>query len=160
MAWGVVRTHGGEEARAEDNLRNQGYVTLLPRFRELVRKRGRWVQESPVLFPRYLFVEIEERWRSIFSTRGVAGMLMDGERPALLREGELERLGIGADGYVTLPDSMVSLVGRSVRVESGPFEGFEGLCTGMTGEQRGKVLLSLMGRKVPAQFDTVQLAVA
>lgn len=159
MAWGVVRTHGGEEARAEENLRRQGYTVLLPRFRARVKRRGRWLVELQPLFPRYLFVEIDGAFRSIFGTRGVAELFMEGESPALVRRGEIEALCADAEGIVDVAE--VSIVGSAVLVEGGVFDGHRGLCTGMlSGGQRATVLLQMLGRSVSALVDAGQLAAA
>jgi transcriptional antiterminator RfaH len=160
MAWGVARTHGGEEARARENLERQGYNVRLPRYRETVVRRGRRVVELVPLFPRYIFVDVSQGFRSIFGTRGVAELFMWGEKPALVRDAEMQAIMAGADAedVVALPAD--PLVGKKVLVRSGVCADMVGLCEGMSGAQRVRVLLKMLGRDVRVTLDRHCVAAA
>ena len=72
--WYVVNTQSHQEARADENLRRQGFYSWLPRFRRPRKHARRTDYVSAPLFPGYLFVRLDpeaERWRSINGTFGV-----------------------------------------------------------------------------------------
>ena len=76
LSWLLVYTKPRAESWTDINLRNQGFVTLLPR----VASRGRFVP----LFPRYVFVgyEADDRTDPIGNTLGVLYVVQCGPRPA------------------------------------------------------------------------------
>jgi|HubBroStandDraft_6_1064221.scaffolds.fasta_scaffold00056_106 transcriptional antiterminator RfaH len=139
MAWGVVYAQAQCERVAGRNLERQGYEVFLP---ECQTRKG-----VRPLFPRYLFVLLDlYRWWPITGTRGVSGLLMNGERPGAVEDEVIEELKRrrGDEGLVRLERFGV---GDRVRVDEGPFSGLEGLVTGNS-RRRVEVLLSIMNRKV------------
>jgi hypothetical protein len=87
--------------------------------------------------------------------------MMNGERPALLPAGEVDRLHAmkGADGLVTLPQATFRL-GQFLTVEAGAFAGLSALYDGQASRERCFVLLSLMGRSVRTTVPEGDLAAA
>jgi transcriptional antiterminator RfaH len=76
ITWLLLYTKPNAEAWTEVNLRNQGYVSLIPR----VAQRGGF---RP-LFPRYVFAghSADLSQRPLASTSGVLYVVMCGDRPA------------------------------------------------------------------------------
>jgi transcriptional antiterminator RfaH len=140
--WSCVYTQPQAERRAAAGLGEQGYECYLPMMRK--RLGG----ECP-LFARYLFVFIGNRWSSIDGTRGVTGLLMDGDRPARLRNGERFiaelRRRQDVNGLVELERFRR---GDLVRVEKGPLRGLVGLYQGMSNRERVNVLMTMLGAEV------------
>ena len=72
--WYVVQTHPHAESRAMEQLRQQGFVTYLPKLLKQRRHARKVETVIRPLFPRYLFVLVDittQRWRAIHSTIGV-----------------------------------------------------------------------------------------
>jgi transcription elongation factor/antiterminator RfaH len=151
--WGVAQTETRREATAARFLADQGFVTYLPRIR--VQKR---VQP---LFPSYLFVRIESRWWNINQTIGVIALLTTGDAPARLRDNVIEIIKAKErGGIVRLPDPNQLRSGARVRITRGSFEGHIAIYQGMSGKDRERVLLNLLGRKVLAEVHKQDLVPA
>ncbi len=82
LEWKLVYTKARCESWSEANLRNQGFVTLMPRVRAGERDGGG--RSFAPLFPRYLFVGHTpgRDLDTIPNTRGVLRLVYFGERPA------------------------------------------------------------------------------
>ena len=156
--WYAVHTHPQAEGRAAFHLTRQGYGVYLPRYLKR-RSHARKVDHVPApLFPRYLFVNIDEsagRWRSINSTVGVSHLVCQGTRPmevpgeiiASIREQENET------GIVSLNPTKALRPGDKVLVNAGPFDQRVGLFEELSDNQRVTLLLGLMGQQVRVQLN-------
>lgn len=153
MSWSVACLTPNGERRALVNLEHQGFTSYAPRCR--VRRK------VTALFPNYLFVLIEDAWRSLSGTRGVARVIMNGERPGLLPEGYVEALREreGADGVIDIDEARFAR-GQTVRVEAGAFDGLTALYDAPSGLDRCYVLLNLLGRSVRVSVAEGALAAA
>ena len=143
MYWTAAQLLPRREALALHCLKLAGYSTYLPRTRERRIVRGRKVDVKPPLFPGYAFISIEQQWRRARWSPGVAGLCMDGARPARVPDAiiaEIRAREIG--GLVELPQLKP---GDRVRVTRGPFAGLAGLCVEQTAHERVAILLSLLG---------------
>lgn len=150
--WSVAQTETRRENTAAQFLADQGYSTYLPKIR-IAHKR------IVPLFPSYLFVRIVDRWWNVNKTIGIIGLLTAGDHPAQVRDGIVETIRAKErGGIVRLPPPQGLREGQQVRVLRGSFEGHIGLYQGMSGKDRERVLLDLLGRKVPVDFhkDDIQ----
>ena len=160
--WGVVVAKPRSELKAIINLTNQGYECYCPMVRESIKRQGKTAFVERALFPRYLFIHIVGVWRSILGTFGVSGMLLDGEKPALMGSNIIGALKTreNALGFVVLPEKRAAFKrGRKVRVENGPFQGSFALVEGMPSHERVLVLMQVLGRETRVEFGAVDLAV-
>jgi transcriptional antiterminator RfaH len=161
--WYVVNTQGQKEARAQMNLRRQGFEAWLPQFRRRRRHARRVDSVLAPLFPSYLFVRLDpeiDRWRSINGTFGVVRLLCNGNTtPLAVPDGLVEEIMRRCDesGAVVLPRRRLA-VGEAVRVAFGPFADLEGLFQEMSGRDRVVLLFDMLGRKVRASVPVVGLA--
>jgi len=166
MRWFVVHTRAHAEKQAAAHLRNQGFATYLPCYRKR-RSHARRIEvvQAPV-FPRYLFIQMDEQsapWRAVRSTVGVVDIVRLGERPAPVPAGVVEAIQAreDRDGLVCLAQPDPFNRGERLRIAVGAFQGQTGLfeCTGEN--ERVVVLLELLGRdirvSVPA-MDVVRAA--
>jgi transcription antitermination factor NusG len=97
------------------------------------------------MFPSYAFVAITNGWHCARWSIGVAALIMDGERPAIVRDEIIA--GIRArekGGIVELPVRKLAR-GDAVRVTSGPLRDLIGLYQGQAPHERVAVLLALFG---------------
>jgi len=145
------------------NLRQQGFECYCPMIREKMERRGEVAFIERALFPRYLFIKIQDVWKSVTSTFGVSSMIMADEAPALLDDFVIESLKCREDvsGFVVLPDKEDTFKrGLRARVESGLFAGRNALVEGMTSETRVVVLMRLLGRETRVELAADDLAIA
>ena len=157
--WYLVQSKPRNEARALENLVRQGYETYLPLMEVERLQRGKLLRKMEPLFPRYLFLHLEEgndNWGPIRSTLGVAGMVRFGQ------------------SYAAVPDTVIDHIrartqevkktlfeaGDSVQVVSGPLLGLEGVFEIADGEQRSFVLLEFMQKQQRVSISTADLRVA
>jgi transcriptional antiterminator RfaH len=141
------KPHG--EFVAQENLVRQGYRVYLPRLEVRRRRRGQWVDVVEVLFPRYIFIRINELKQSmapIRSTRGLVGMVKFGGQPAAIDDEVIEALMEREDAGLHRDSGPHFNSGETVRIVDGPLAGMEGVFEQEDGEQRVTVLLDLLGK--------------
>ncbi len=151
--WYVVHTQPHNEGRAEVNLRQQGFVTYLPRYLRSRRHARRTETVARPLFPRYLFVCLDlarDRWRSVQSTFGVSHLVIAGEEPLSLPDGVVDEIRAreGGDGYVALGLPAGIGPGSPVRLIDGIFADARGVLERIADDRRVSILLKLLGREV------------
>ncbi|WP_294255768.1 transcription/translation regulatory transformer protein RfaH [Propionivibrio sp.] len=146
--WYVVYTRPRQEARALENLRNQGFVCFLPTLSAERLRGGRQVEIAEALFPRYLFVYLEvgrSNWSTIRSTRGVVKLVEFGGVAARIPEAFISALAEQPTQQKKLFE-----VGERLKVIDGPFVGIETelvrLYRTSDGEARVIVLMELLMR--------------
>src|ERR1700752_4987648 len=105
--WFVVQTQVNGEAKAAQNLKQQGYDVYLPRYLKRRRHARKVDFTAKPLFPRYVFVAIDmatQRWRSVQSTYGVSRLVTNGDEPAMVPEGVISTLKAREDakGFVKI----------------------------------------------------------
>lgn len=151
--WYVAHTQPQKEARAELNLRQQGFVTYLPRYKRTRRHARRTETVTRPLFPRYLFVALDiarDRWRFVQSTFGISNLILAGDLPAPLSEGVIDDIRQREDalGFVELGLPAGVVPGSTVKLLDGVFAEHTGVLSRIVDEYRVAVLLKLLGRDV------------
>ena len=158
-----MRSLPRQEARAEFHALNQGFRVFLPRISKAVRHARRLRTVRSAIFPTYMFVILDlgrDRWRSINGTFGVASLIMAGETPQPVPIGIVEQLIDFADDQGLVRFERDLSIGQSVRVTSGPFANTIGCLERLDASGRVRVLLEIMGGKVPALLDRSALEAA
>ncbi len=161
--WYVVHTLPVREIRARTHLENQGFRTFLPQRLKTVRHARKFSTVMAPFFPRYLFVSLDlmrDRWRSINGSVGVASLIMQGELPQPVPVGVVETLQSVMDirGHLNFEKSF--RVGDRVRLTSGPLAEQLGICERLDDSGRVRVLLDIMGGRIPVQVESRQLVAA
>lgn len=163
MRWFVVHTRVHAEKQAAAHLRNQGFTTYLPCYRKR-RSHARRIEivQAPV-FPRYLFIQMDEKtapWRAVRSTVGVTDIVRQGERPASVPDGIVQAIQAreDRDGLVSLMPQEQFHKGERLRIAAGTFEGQTGLFECAGDEERVVVLLELLGRTVRVSMPALDVA--
>jgi transcriptional antiterminator RfaH len=155
--WYVVQAQPHGENKAVAHLERQGFGAYLPRYLKKRRHARRIDFVAAPLFPRYLFVSFDmsvHRWRSIYSTVGVSRLVCVGDSPTPVAEGIVEGLQKREiDGLVKLENRPQFQVGDPVRIVEGAFTDCLGLYDGYPDNDRVRILLDLLGRKVRVTVD-------
>lgn len=162
--WYVVNTQAKRELVAANNLRRQNYEVFLPCTWRTVRHARKVTSVKAGYFPGYLFVLLDldlDRWRPIESTVGVLRIIKGGDRPLATPDGLIQALlaATGPDGVLDLADP-VTRPGQSVRITRGPFADQLAIVERSSGEDRVRVLLSVLGQQAPVDIVRYDLAVA
>ena len=149
--WVVAVTKSQRERWAAENVQRQGFDYYLPQT--LSEPQPQRAQKPECLFPRYLFVRTNGRWRCLLGTFGVIGLVMQGEAPATMTEETLERLKAreDANGFIRLPSDPQQKfrAGDAVRISSGSFSGCKGIYQRTDSKERARILLDYLGRRTP-----------
>ncbi len=163
--WFVAHTQPHAEAKATAHLNRQGFEIYFPRYLKRRRHARRVETVARRCFPRYLFVAVDmaaQRWRSIYSTVGIARLVCNGDEPTAVPDGVVEALKSreDADGFIKLDYRPQFRAGDKIRVLDGAFSSCLGLFEGMAERERITILLDLLGRKVRVVLDADLVAAA
>ena len=152
LRWYLLHTKPSREALAQHHLERQGFEVYYPRLRQWVRWRGQLKERVVALFPRYLFLHLNEGQQSlrpVHSTIGVASVVRFGWQYTVVSEAVIRELQMRADadtGLHQLTGAPALARGAPVRVCAGAFDGLEGIFQRPAGADRVVVLLALLGR--------------
>jgi transcriptional antiterminator RfaH len=163
--WYLIHTKPAGERGAQLHLQRQGYQTYLPRLLQQVRRRGQLQAQVVPLFPRYLFLHLDEGRQCLTpvrSTAGVASVVRFGACFATVPEQIIGELRARADPQTGLHALRTPPPGPGmpVRIEGGAFAGLQGVFERADGAHRVVVLLRLLGeeRKVHVPATLVSAA--
>ena len=162
LRWYLIQTKPAGESIAQSHLERQGYEVYCPRLAKLTRRHGHWKDRIVALFPRYLFLRLDEGRQSLApacSTVGVTATVRFGHEYATVPEHVIDHLRgreDAATGLHRLNEGSLC-AGMPVRVITGPFEGLEGIFERKAGAERVMVLLNLLGQgtRVRVPLDCV-----
>jgi transcriptional antiterminator RfaH len=163
LRWYLIQTKPSGESVAELNLLRQGYELYFPRAIKPGRRRGQLCEHVVALFPRYLFLRLDEGRQPltpVSSTTGVAGVVRFGFSYAIVPDSVIRDLRAREDvatGLHRVGRSFTLVPGMSVQVRMGPFDGLEGVFERQAGADRVVVLLKLLGQtaRVQVPMDSV-----
>lgn len=161
--WYVANTHVNSEVNAAGHLRRQDFSVYLPMYKKLRSHARRKEYVSRPLFPRYLFVGINDanqRWRAINSTIGIQHLVSFDGSPMPVRNDIIAGLRAREDetGMVTLATRSLFKKGDSVKLLGGALCEQVGFFDSIDDKMRVTILLDLLGRqlRVRAPVENVQ----
>lgn len=147
-----------QEAIAAVNLSRQGYENYCPKFATKQVNKPTIIRP---LFPRYIFILIDQFWSSILGTRGISRVLLGDNGPATLPETVITELKSREQhGLVTLMSPPKFRPGDPVKTDAGPLVGHALVYEGMSSHDRVRVLADLLGRKVIIELPEKSLIAA
>lgn len=167
--WFVIHTYSGYENKVKANLEKRVesmcmedkiFRVLVPMEEEIEIKDGKKRITKKKIFPGYVLVEMimdDDSWYVVRNTPGVTGFVGSGNKPISLHPSEVRSI-LRQMGVDEPRQKVIYVAGQSVRVISGPFDGFIGVIDEVNLE-RGKlrVLVSLFGRETPVELDFGQV---
>ncbi len=172
--WYVVRAVSGQEAKVKlyiekeiEHLGMQDYVDqiLVPTEKVFLIRNGKKVSKERNFFPGYVMIEaalVGEVVHVIKSITGVIGFLgaTKGGDPVPLRISEVNRI-LGKVDELAETDELMNIpfvVGETVKVTDGPFNGFNGVVEEINEEKRKLlVMVKIFGRKTPLELSFMQV---
>jgi len=144
-AWYVVHTKPRNEARALENLQNQGFECFMPTMEVEKRVRHRVQHVVVPMFSRYLFIRLSDttqNWAPIRSTLGVSRLVSFGNQPSKAPDTLIDFLRLAPAQEL----ERLFAVGDAVQMLDGPLKGLQGTYQAHDGEMRGMILVDLLGQ--------------
>ncbi|MDP4587730.1 MAG: transcription termination/antitermination protein NusG [Flavobacteriales bacterium] len=172
--WYVVRAISGKEKKVKEYIESeiaalglQDFVgqVLIPMEKVYQIRNGKKVSKERSFFPGYVLVEIAmigEVPHVIKGINNVIGFLgaEKGGDPVPLRMSEVNRI-LGKVDELAETDEELNIpfiVGETIKVIDGPFNGFNGTIEEINEEKRKlKVMVKIFGRKTPVELGYLQV---
>ena len=172
--WYVVRAVSGQENKIsgyiQSEVERQGlsdYLedVLIPTEKVVQIRNGKKIQKERTYFPGYIMIkanlggEMVHVIRSITNVIGFLGETKGGD-PVPLRKSEVNRM-LGKVDELSLNADDVAIpfvLGETVKVVDGPFNGFNGTIEKINEEKRKlEVMVKIFGRRTPLELSYLQV---
>ncbi len=172
--WYVIRAISGKEKKVklfiEDEVNRLGLgehlsQVLIPTEKVYQIRNGKKISKERNFFPGYVLIEADlvgEIPHIIRNTTNVIGFLgaEKGGEPLPLRQAEVNRILGKVDELADSEEELKIpfIVGESVKVIDGPFNGFNGFIEEINEEKKKlKVMVKIFGRKQPLELSFMQV---
>lgn len=172
--WYVLKSISGKEIKVKDYIEKEfKYLGLerhlgeivIPMEKTIQIRDGKKIQKEKPLYKGYIFIEVElvgEVPHNIRNISGVIGFLSEvkGGDPVPMRKAEINRM-LGKIDELSEQEELVHipyLVGETVKVSDGAFNGFNGTIESINEEKRKlEVMVLIFGRKTPLELSFMQV---
>jgi len=172
--WYVLRAIGGKEKKVKEYIENEiangdlkDFVdqVLIPTEKVYQIRNGKKISKERNFFPGYVLIEaalVGEVAHTLRNIPNVIGFLGDtkGGDPVPMRQNEVNRI-LGRVDELAENDEEISVpfvVGATVKVVDGPFNGFNGTIEGINEEKKKlQVMVKIFGRKTPLELSFMQV---
>ena len=174
MKWYVLRAISGKEKKVKEYIENeiargdlQGFVTqvLLPAEKVYQIRNGKKISKERSLYPGYVLIEaalvgeVTHILRNIPNVIGFLGATKGGD-PVPMRQNEVNRILGKVDEMADSNEELNNpfMVGETVKVIDGPFNGFNGTIEAINEEKKKlQVMVKIFGRKTPLELSFIQV---
>jgi transcriptional antiterminator NusG len=172
--WYVLRAIGGKEKKVKEYIDNEiavgdlkGFVdqVLIPTEKVYQIRNGKKISKERNFFPGYILIEaalVGEVAHTLRNVPNVIGFLGDtkGGDPVPMRQSEVNRI-LGRVDELAETDEELNIpfvVGETVKVIDGPFNGFNGTIEEINEEKKKlQVMVKIFGRKTPLELSFMQV---
>lgn len=155
--WYAAYTCAQHEKRVAEQLEERAVEHFLPLYASVRRWKDRRMRLDMPLFPGYVFVFLALRDRlSVLQVPGVVHLVSFGGHPAALDADQMETLRKGLKGLRAEPHPYL-IVGRRVRIRSGPLQGTEGILLRRKNRYRVILCMDLIVRSVAVEVGIADL---
>ena len=170
--WYVLRAISGKESKVKEYIETDvklrgltDYVSqvLIPTEKVVQVRNGKRIVKERSYLPGYVLVEAELVGEIAFllrNTPNVLGFLGGVEKPTPIRQSEINRiLGTVDELQETVEDTSLEFtLGEVVKVNTGPFSGFNGTVEEINAEKKKlKVMVKIFGRSTPVELGYMQV---
>ena len=145
--WYVVQCKPRQDARAEENLRNQHIPCYRPVRTVQAIRQGKATHVEESLFPGYIFVHLcrlTDSWHTIRSTRGVLRLVTFANTPVAVEPGLIEDIKRRLEQHDEQP---LFAPGSTVHLTEGPFKDLDAIFSKTDGDERAIILLQILQRQ-------------
>jgi transcriptional antiterminator NusG len=172
--WYVLRAIGGKEKKVKEYVENeiakgdlQGFVSqvLIPTEKVYQIRNGKKISKERNFYPGYVLIEavlageVAHILRNIPNVIGFLGDTKGGD-PVALRQNEVNRILGKVDELADTGEELniPFVVGETVKVIDGPFNGFNGTIELINEEKKKlQVMVKIFGRKTPLELSFLQV---
>ena len=172
--WYVLRAIGGKEKKVKEYIENEiangdlkDFVdqVLIPTEKVYQIRNGKKISKERNFFPGYVLIEamlVGEVAHTLRNFPNVIGFLGDtkGGDPVPMRQSEVNRI-LGRVDELAENDEEINIpfvVGETVKVIDGPFNGFNGTIDIINEEKKKlQVMVKIFGRKTPLELSFLQV---
>ncbi|MEE4286969.1 MAG: transcription termination/antitermination protein NusG [Mariniphaga sp.] len=172
--WYVLRAIGGKEKKVKEYIEHEiangdlkGFVeqVLIPTEKVYQIRNGKKISKERNFFPGYVLIEatlVGEVAHTLRNVPNVIGFLGDtkGGDPVPMRQNEVNRI-LGRVDELAETDEELNIpfvVGETVKVIDGPFNGFNGTIEAINEEKKKlQVMVKIFGRKTPLELSFMQV---
>ena len=167
--WYAIHTYSGYEENVKRNLeqriesmdmQDKIFNVLIPTEKKIKIKNGKRKIVTEKIFPGYVLVDMmvdDNSWYVVRNTPNVTGFIGTRTTPTPISDEEIKslqkRMGVEEPTYTIDVNT-----GDAVKINDGPFKGYEGKVSNVD-DSRGKVkvLVSMFGRETPVELDYLQV---
>ncbi len=172
--WYVLRAIGGKEKKVKEYIDHEiangdlkGFVeqVLIPTEKVYQIRNGKKISKERNFFPGYVLIEatlvgeVEHTLRNVPNVIGFLGDTKGGD-PVPMRQNEVNRI-LGRVDELAETDEELNIpfvVGETVKVIDGPFNGFNGTIEEINEEKKKlQVMVKIFGRKTPLELSFMQV---
>ncbi|PLX23825.1 MAG: transcription termination/antitermination factor NusG [Salinivirgaceae bacterium] len=170
--WYVVRAVSGKEKKVKEllesemksSLKDYVFQVLIPTEKVYQIRNGKKISKERSYFPGYVLIEailVGETPHIIKNMTNVIGFLGSKEgSPVPLRQNEMNRI-LGKVDEISEKEEEINvpyIVGETVKVIDGPFNGFSGVIEKVNEEKRKlNVTVKIFGRRTPLELGFLQV---
>lgn len=170
--WYVVRAVSGKEKKVKEllesemssTLKDYVFQVLIPTEKVYQIRNGKKISKERSYFPGYVLIEailVGEVPHIIKNMTNVIGFLGTKEgTPVPLRPNEMNRI-LGKVDEISEKEEEINvpyIVGETVKVIDGPFNGFSGIIENVNEEKKKlKVIVKIFGRRTPLELGFLQV---
>ena len=159
--WYVAQVKPNGFARAEANLKQQGFETFMPLHRKTVRHARQMREVLRPVFPGYIFIRfgaVRSDWRKINSTFGVSKLIsFETGKPAPVPDALMAGLRARCDFEHVLQPLDDLQAGEQVRMLSGAFADFIGEIETFVANDCVRLLFDFMGQATKLDVPRVDV---
>lgn len=174
MRWYVLRAIGGKEKKVKETIEREMSIggvlgdnvaqVLVPTEKVFQVRNGKKIAKDRTLYPGYVYIEaslVGEVPHILKGMTNVIGFLQDKMRnPIPVRASEVNHI-LGKVDELSLSDQEYDIsfvVGETVKVINGPFNGFNGVIEEVNVEKKKlKVMVKIFGRKTPLELGYIDV---
>ncbi len=169
--WYVLRAVSGKETKVkeyiETDVKLRGLTdfvsqVLIPTEKVVQVRNGKRIVKEKSYLPGYVLVEADLVGEIAFLLRNTPNVLgfLGGAEPTPIRQAEINRILGTVDELQEAPEenTLEFVIGETVKVNSGPFSGFNGTIEEInTEKKRLKVMVKIFGRSTPVDLGYMQV---
>lgn len=99
--WCVIQVFSGKEMQIKEQLETNNYKAYVPRENRLIRSKGSFIQKEYVLFPGYIFLDIDYSAKNYYRIKEISSVIKflgESLRPDTLSPVEIEWIKVLANG--------------------------------------------------------------
>lgn len=167
--WYALHTYSGYEESVAKNLRrriksmdmeDKIFKVMVPKEKKMKIKNGQKKVVEERIFPGYVLVNMvvtDETWYIARNTPNVTGFIGAGNMPVPISPEEIKILKEKTEAEE--PEYKIDVKkGDVVKINDGPFKGYEGKIEAVDKERgKVKVLVDMFGRDTPVELDFLQV---